>query len=131
MTKLADDYIVKDLIRNFIVGGLVISSVSYLATFMGPLIGAIWWSFPLSLLPSIYFMHRLGKDNDYIAEFALSTTYALVLLAATTYALAKFIKEDKEGGVWWPIFKSAGVWVVLSAIFYFVIQTFGLKKYFM
>jgi len=130
MSKPDSDYIIKDLIRNFIIGGLVISSVSYLATFMSPIIGAIWWSFPLSLLPSIYFMHKLGKNNDYVAEFALSTTYALVLLMATTYALSKFIKDDKEGGIWWPIFKATLVWLVLSAIFYFIVQSLGLKKYF-
>ena len=70
--------ILHSLIQNFIIGGSIIASISYLGTFFDPLIGAIWWSFPISLLPTLFFMQKHGKDNKYIAKFTISTTYALV-----------------------------------------------------
>jgi len=54
---------------NFLVGGGVVASVSAMATWMSPVAGAIWWSFPFTLIPSIYFMHSFGKSNQAIGEF--------------------------------------------------------------
>jgi len=119
-----------NLLQNFVLGGTIIASVSYLGTFMDPILGAIWWSFPISLLPTLYFMQRNGKSNKYIAEFTLSTTYALVLLVLSTGFLAYFIKETK-GTITVPVLKTTGVWFVSSAIFYFVVHRYKLDKYFM
>ena len=69
-----------NLVQNFLMGGAIVASISYIGTFMDPLLGAIWWSFPVSLLPTIYFMKKNKKSNDYIAKFTLSTTFALILL---------------------------------------------------
>ena len=60
--------ILYSLIQNFIIGGSIIASISYLGTFFDPLIGAIWWSFPISLLPTLFFMKKHGKDDKYIAK---------------------------------------------------------------
>ena len=84
------------LIQNFLLGGAIVASISYLGTFFDPLIGAIWWSFPISLLPTLFFMKKHGKDNKYIAKFTISTTYALVLLVLSTAVLAMFIKNNKN-----------------------------------
>ena len=121
----------RDLIQNFLIGGFIVTSVSYIGTFMSPLLGAIWWSFPLSLLPSIYFMHQQNKNNQYISEFALSTTFALLLLFISTYALSYFIKHEPNNEIFYPILKTAAVWIVLSIVFYLIVERFGLTKYFM
>jgi hypothetical protein len=59
-----------DLFKNFLLGGLIVASISYIATYVDPLIGAIWWSFPLTLVTSLWFMHSHGKNNTYLAKFA-------------------------------------------------------------
>ena len=120
------------LARNFVIGGFIVVSISYLATFFDPLIAAIWWSFPLSLVPSLYFAHSSGKKNKFLAEFSMSTTYALSLLVISTLALAHFFRmtPDKDGIVL-PILKESGVWFVFSIIFYFVVKRLGLSKKFM
>ena len=119
----------RNLIINFLIGGFVTSSISYSGTFLSPMVAAIWWAFPVSLLPSMYYMREQGKSNSYIAEFTLTTTYALIILFFTTMSLGYFFKWEKNS-FWFPVLKSVGVFLVLSIIYYTIIKTFGLEKYF-
>ena len=118
------------IVKNFLLGGFIVSSISYVGTYFDPLLGAIWWSFPLSLLPSLWFMHLHGKDNEYLARFSISTTYALGLLLISTCALFYFYKRTKTG-FWGPIVKSSAIWLVCSILFYMGIKYFNLEKKFM
>ena len=119
------------LIQNFLLGGAIVASISYLGTFFDPLIGAIWWSFPISLLPTLFFMKKHGKDNKYIAKFTISTTYALVLLVLSTAVLAMFIKNNKNNSLWMPVLKTSGIWLVASIFFFGAIKYFKLEDKFM
>ena len=117
---------IRDLIQNFFIGGAIVASISYLATFLSPLAGAIWWAFPLSLVPSMYYMHRQGRTNKDVAQFVLATTYALGVLFFTTFAIGEFYKEHKTG-FWLPLVKGVGVWAVLGAIYYAIVKYFNLE----
>ena len=119
-----------DLFKNFLLGGLIVASISYIATYVDPLIGAIWWSFPVTLVPSLWFMHSHGKNNTYLAKFALSTTYALVLLVIATFFLSYFYKQDSSGFIA-PIIKSSIIWFIASIIFYKTVKYYKLDDKFM
>ena len=119
------------LIQNFLIGGAIVASISYLGTFFDPLIGAIWWSFPISLLPTLFFMKKHGKDHKYIAKFTISTTYALVLLVLSTAVLAMFIKNSKNNSLWMPVLKTSGIWLIASVLFFGAIKYFKLEDKFM
>ena len=118
-----------NLVQNFLMGGAIVASISYIGTFMDPLLGAIWWSFPVSLLPTIYFMKKNKKNNKYIAKFTLSTTFALILLLISCLCLSYFI--SRETGLLIPILKSAIIWLISSIIFYFTIKYLHLEKKFL
>ncbi len=118
-----------ELIQNFIIGGIVIASVSYLGAFFDPVIAAIWWSFPISLVPSMYYMYQQGKGFKYIARFSITTTYALIILFLTTMAIGYFYNREKDN-FWMPIMKGVGIWLVLSGIYYGLIKYFDLEKAF-
>ena len=118
-----------NLVQNFLMGGAIVASISYIGTFMDPLLGAIWWSFPVSLLPTIYFMKKNKKNNKYIAKFTLSTTFALILLLISCLCLSYFI--SRETGLLIPILKSASIWLISSIIFYFTIKYLHLEKKFL
>ena len=120
---------VRNLITNFLIGGFVTSSISYSGTFLSPVWAAIWWAFPVSLLPSMYYMHVEGKNNDYIGKFTITTAYALIILFFTTMALGYFFKWEKKS-FWFPVLKSIGVFFVFSIIYYAIIKIFNLEKYF-
>lgn len=117
-----------DLIQNFFIGGLITASISYSGTFLSPVLAAIWWAFPVSLLPSMYYMHQQGKSFDYISKFAITTTFALIIMFITTLALGHFFKGAKT--FWTPVDKGVVVWLILSAIYYGSIRYFKLEKYF-
>lgn len=118
-----------ELFQNFILGGLITASISYIGTYMDPLLGAIWWSFPISLIPTIYFMKETGKSNKFMAKFTISTTYALILLFISCGFMSYFF--TKHDGIVIPIIKATGVWFIASAIFYTVIKHFKLDSKFM
>lgn len=115
---------------NFLLGGSIVASVSYIGDQMSPLLGAIWWSFPLSLLPSLYFMRSNGKSNTYLAQFSLSTTYALALLASSTICLAFFLRRSQDEFAV-PVMKTTAVWLILSIVFYATVKLLGLERKFM
>lgn len=131
MNLLTSNTLTAQLFRNFMIGGTIIASVSFLATFINPLIASIWWSYPISILPSIYFMKANGKTNEYISKFLLSTTFAMALLLGCTYLLSHYIKNNKSKELTMPILQSSGWWVIGSAIFYLAITKGGYKNYFL
>ena len=123
------DSLLYDLFQNFLLGGLITASISYLGTYLDPLLGAIWWSFPISLIPTIYFMKESGKKNNYISRFAFSTTYALILLLISTWFLGYYLMRDS--GILTPILKSTAIWFICSVIFYYIIKHYKLEDKFM
>ena len=118
--------LIYELFQNFILGGLITASISYIGTFMDPLLGAIWWSFPISLIPTIYFMKGTGKSNKFIAKFTISTTYALILLFISCGFMSYFFTN--HDGILIPIIKATGVWFISSTIFYIVVKHFKLDS---
>ena len=120
------------LAQNFVLGGLIVASISYLGTFLNPVAAAIFWSYPISILPSIYFMKKNGKSNQYVSKFLYSTTLALVLLLLSTFAMGKFISEaSNSDSLLPPIAKATGLWAIGSVVYYLGVEYGGYKSYFM
>ena len=122
----------KSVLINFLVGGTVVATVSVFATWMSPIAGAIWWSFPLSIIPSIYFLRYHGKSYQYVSVFLRSTTYAISLLVLATLIMSYYFSKLKPYDEKWSIaiFKTVGWWIFLSSIFYFIVNKFGWSKWF-
>jgi hypothetical protein len=74
-------------------------------------------------------MHLEGKSNKYLAFFSYTTTFALIVLFFTTMAMSHFYNQEKKS-FFIPIFKTVGVWAVLSIIYYFIVSASGLKNKF-
>lgn len=122
--------VIINLIENFIIGGTLVALTSYVGTFFSPLVGAIFWSFPISILPTLYFMKQNNKSNEYISKFTLSTTYALALLVVTTFFLSYFIKQERKG-ITKAVVKTTIVWLASSILFYILVRYFDLENKFM
>ena len=120
------------ILINFLLGGAAVAGTSLLGSFMNPLAGAIFWSYPITIIPSVFFMKENGKDNAYIAKFLFATTFALGLLVIATISMSYFIKNsDKNISLWAPIGKASLVYLAASVIFYLIIRFCGLEHYFM
>ena len=122
--------VIINLIQNFLIGGTLVALTSYVGTFFSPLVGAIFWSFPISILPTLYFMKQNNKSNEYISKFTLSTTYALALLVVTTFFLSYFIKQERKG-ITKAVLKTTIVWLASSILFYILVKYFDLENKFM
>ena len=68
--------IIVNLIKNFLIGGFTIATTNYLATYLTPLLQPIFWWYPLTILPSIFFIKYEKKCNKTISKFLLGTTFA-------------------------------------------------------
>ena len=125
--------IFRNLLQNFIFGGSFIALVSYISTYLNPVAGAILWSYPFSLLPTLYFMKNAGKNSTYIAKFALVGTFAIALEAIATFALAEFIKKNKDSPHFLSlaVLKSIVIWTLLGFIYYKGVYYFNIQKKFM
>lgn len=124
--------ILRELIQNFIIGGASVAITSFLGTFLNPLAGAIFWAYPITILPSIFFMREQNKSNQFIAKFLFSTTFALILLMAVTLLLSYLIRNSPNNeSLWKPVFGSTIGFMVGGALYYFLIKVTDTEKYFM
>ena len=117
-----------DVFKNFIVGGMMTAGISYMGTYVDSLTGAILWSIPLSIIPTIYFMQESGKSSLYISRFVYTTTFALLLLVLSCGILAYYIKKDDD--IVMPIVKATTVWVLASSLFFYVVKRYKLESKF-
>ena len=119
-----------ELVKNFIMGGTIIATVSYLATFISPLIAAIIWSYPFSILPTVYFMKRHGTPNAQVSKFLFSASYAFILLIIATLSMGVMLKnDDSEGGVA-SIGKATGIWAIGAVVLYAAVHATGTVHHF-
>jgi hypothetical protein len=63
------------ILFNFLLGGISVACTSVLGNYMSPLAGAIFWAYPITIIPSLFFMKQNGKDNEYLSKFLISTTF--------------------------------------------------------
>jgi len=119
-----------ELVVNFLLGGTIISSVSYIASFISPLIAAIVWSYPFSILPTVYFMKQQSKSNKQVSKFLFATSCAFILLFVTTITTAYFLKHDTSEMGFDSIVKATGIWAVCSVLFYFGVKYFDATHHF-
>lgn len=122
----------KSIILNFVLGGIAVAGTSWLGTFMSPLAGAIFWSYPITILPSLFFMRQQGKNNEYLAKFLVSTTFGLILLMGTTIALSLIIRHSSpSGSLWIAVAKATGLYIVGAILYFCIVHFGGLSHYFM
>ena len=129
MYLIASKDIAVHLFKNFILGGLTIASVSYMATFLNPMIASIWWSYPISIIPVIYFMKQNGVNKLHISRFMLGITVVSLLTVVSCYLLSYFIQNSKEK-LSVSIIKASLWWIFSSALFYYIVKYFGYESYF-
>lgn len=129
MKWLTSNDLFPQLFKNFVFGGLTVASVSYLATFFNPMIAAIWWSYPVSIVPVIFFMMENKISNSHIGKFLLGITVVSVLTTLCCYLLSYFIKNSSNGLIE-PIIKSTICWLIGCVLFYCIVTYGGYTKYF-
>ena len=121
----------KRLAINFFLGGTIVSCASYIATFGSPVLGAIFWSYPFTIIPTIFYIRENNMSNKYNSKFLFGTSYSLILLFICIYSASYFLKNTPdEEGVVGPIIKTSIIWAMTAILFYIIVMFGGYKKYF-
>jgi hypothetical protein len=84
------------LSRSFVLGGIIVASVKYVAQHISSRYAGILWSFPISIIPSIIFMY-LDKQSDskiikQTKDYAMYFPTLLVFLFVMYKSLSHFGK---------------------------------------
>lgn len=121
-----------DLIMNFLLGGFIVAGTSWLGAYASPLAAAIFWAYPFSLFPSLFYLKDKGKPNSYISKFLFSNVWGLVLQALILFLLHIFVNlTPNKDSLWNPIGKASIGYIIGALIYVGIVEFFGLQKYFM
>ena len=97
--------------RNFIMGGILISSVSYIATFLSPMMAALWWACPFTILPTLYFMKKNNVSTEKLSFFLKRSMVALIILIGTLWLMHHYFSRKMTFNqvcfvttLWWFFF---------------------------
>lgn len=102
------------LLLTFIIGGLVVSSVSYLSNFVNNYYASILWAFPFTVLPTIYYLHHEGKTNLYISDFLIKTSISIIILVGVLATMSYAVRFNSIHST---ILFSFIVYLILSGLF--------------
>ena len=112
-----------DSINTFIGAGATSALIGYIVNNVDPLIAAILWTFPFTILFPIYNLHKNKKSNMFIGKFLKTQSYSLFLLVVFLYSAAYFVENTpKTSGIFEPLSKGAGVWLVISIIYFIIMK---------
>jgi len=110
-----------ELLNTFFGAGLSSVMIFYLVLVVSPLVAAIMWTLPFTMIFPIYNMHKEHKSNSFIGKYLRTQTYTMVLLLVFLYATAHFVETAaKADGIVIPLLKGTGVWLIASILYYIV-----------
>ena len=117
------------ILNTFFGAGLSSAVTGTLATYFDPLIAAVIWSYPLTMLFPVLEMNKNGVSNNIVSEYLKTQTYTMVLLLVWLYATGHFIGQIKQGDSLTPaLIKGSAVWLVCGVI-YFIIASYIRSKF--
>lgn len=104
------------LIQSFILGGIVVAGATFLANHMSTRAAGVFWSLPLLIIPSLYFVYKLAANKkkgdpnkitkDFMAHVAIAYLVLLVFSVAVILALRggmSFVPAILVGLVAWLV----------------------------
>ena len=117
------------IINTFFGAGISSAVTGTLATYFDPLIEAVVWSFPLTMLFPVLEMNQNGVSNKKISTYLTTQTYTMVLLLVWLYATGHFIGQIKQGDSLTPaLIKGSATWLV-SGVIYFIVASYVRSKF--
>lgn len=118
------------VLKSFLMGGTITGLISIVTMYFTPLVSAIIWAYPVTLVPTVFFMKSQGKKNTTIAKFLLSAAFALVVLMATTFMLSYEVDHaPSDESLVEPVLASTAGFVVSGLLFYGIIKALGADKF--
>ena len=109
-----------ELVINFILGGIILSSITYLVKYVSSELAAIIWASPILLVPSIIILWNNNTANDNIIDFVkIAIPYIFITLLWMVLFILICKKNIKQNNcIITSILFSSIIWGVIVFILY-------------
>mgnify|MGYP001403750830 CR=1 FL=1 len=105
----------QELIVNFILGGTIVSLITYTAKYMDKKISAVIWSFPTLLVASLCSMWYMKMRDTELNELAVTCLPSLFLGFVWLITFIMFMKKYEFT---YSLIYTILIWCVVAFIFY-------------
>ena len=102
---------------NFILGGIILSCITYLVKYVKPEIGSIVWAAPVLLIPSVILLWFYNVNDTKIANLVYSCMPNVLLIISWQIFFLTMFTYFKLG-VLVSCIISLGLWLLLALTFY-------------
>lgn len=113
--------LLNELVISFITGGLMVSTVTFIAKYTSQELGSIIWAAPITLVPSIILLWYNKLENIKIINFVTRTipylTLTFLWIIFFKLIIKKYDKKDKYCVIKCVIICSI-IWILLALILY-------------
>ncbi len=109
-----------EFILNFIIGGLIVASLSYLLKHTNGKIPIILWSLPYTLFPILFMMWYKKYSNKTIAKVGLNSSHSIIILFFFLYSfyIALLYFERYGNGMFYALSIAFIVWSIVVMVYY-------------
>lgn len=116
------------LLNTFFGAGISSALIYILVLDVSPLIAAIVWTVPFTMIFPIINFHKNNLSNKFIGTYLKTQTKTMVLLLVFLFANAHFIENAKaKDGIYLPMLKGTGLWFISAIIYYFIFTNINSK----
>ena len=101
---------------QFILGGVLVSLISYMINQVDQTFASIVWSIPVTLLILVFIMNQSGKSNQTIADYIQLSIRSFLITLFSLYIWSELIQVT--GTLWISLIVSGFVWIGLHCLRY-------------
>jgi uncharacterized membrane protein (GlpM family) len=105
-----------NLLIQFLIGGMIVATVTALATTMSPLAASIVTAFPIGLIP-MFFIHK----RSILTKYGYDTTLTNMLVVIS-YVVFDFLVKNKTTYAYAPVLTIL-TWCTMAFITFMVLHT--------
>lgn len=109
-------YMKDNYVFQFILGGVIVSLTGYLINHVNQTLASIFWSFPITLLITVFVMNQSGKSNQTIADYIQISIRSFMITLFCLYIWSKLI--TLTGTLWISLILSGFIWIGLHCLRY-------------
>ena len=101
---------------QFILGGVLVSLISYMINQVDQTFASIVWSIPVTLLILVFIMNQSGKSNQTIADYIQLSIRSFLITMFSLYVWSELIQMTST--LWISLILSGFSWIGLHCLRY-------------
>ena len=107
----------KELVINFFIGGIILSTITFAVKYVSPEVGSIIWAAPVILLPAVIMLWLNNVNNKTIANFIYCGIPNIILIILWQLSFIFLLTKMKYHMIV-SIILSLVIWISVAVLFY-------------